>query len=180
MPMLLVALWAFAEATLFFIVADVPISAIALRHGARRALLAAIAAAPAAALGGIVLLAWAANDPALCLRVLEQVPGIAQETIDQAAADYRAGGTLAMLEGAFRGVPYKLYAYAAGTEGAGAAGFALASIAARLPRFVLVAVLFSLLGKWLREKISGRTLAALFLAGWTLFYVGYFTLVAGR
>jgi membrane protein YqaA with SNARE-associated domain len=177
MPFLLVALWAFAEATVFFIVADVPISAIALRYGARRALLAALTAAPAAALGGIVLLAWAHNDPGLCLRVLEQIPGIAQETIDRAAADYRTGGTLAMLEGAFRGVPYKLYAYAAGTEGSGVAGFALASIVARLPRFVAVAIGFSLLGKWLRQKISGPTLAALFIASWTLFYTGYFAVV---
>jgi hypothetical protein len=177
MPMLLVALWAFAEATLFFIVADVPISAIALRYGVKRGLLAALIAAVAAVPGGLAMLAWAANDPASCLAALQKVPGIGQAAIEQAAAAYQAGGMEAMLKGAFSGVPYKLYAYGAGTEGAGIGNFALDSLAARLPRFALVAIAFALLRKALEHKMSGRTLTVTFVAGWGLFYTAYFSVV---
>jgi len=45
LPLWIVAGWSAAEAALFFIVADVPISWIAVRSGTRAALLAAVVAA---------------------------------------------------------------------------------------------------------------------------------------
>lgn len=177
--MALVALWAFAEALLLFIVADVPISAIGLRSGIRRAVLAALVAAIFAALGGIAMLHWAASDPAGSRAVLESLPGISPALYDSAAADWREGGVLAMLAGSFQGVPYKLYAHAAGIGGAGTAAFFLASIIARLPRFLLVALAFGALGPHLRKRLAPRALWVLFGAGWSLFYAAYFTSMIG-
>lgn len=178
MPALvIVALWALAEATLFFIVADVPISAIGLRYGVRSALIAAVVATLAAAIGGQAVLAWSAADPAGSRAALDLVPGIGPATIDRAAHDYAAGGAWAMLRGSFGGVPYKLYAHAAGIGGAGKAGFFLASCIARLPRFALVALGSGVLGKWLRPRLSRRAIAIAFIAAWTVFYAGYFAAV---
>jgi membrane protein YqaA with SNARE-associated domain len=177
-PLLIVAAWALAEATVFFIVADVPISAIGLKYGVKRALLAALAATLAAAVGGEIVLAWSAADPEASRAGLVRVPAISAAAIDRAAADYAHGGTLAMLAASFRGVPYKLYAHAAGLAGTGAGAFFLASCIARLPRFALVALVFGWLGDALRPRFSRRALAIAFVTGWTLFYLFYFATVA--
>lgn len=174
----LVALWAFAEATLFFIVADVPIMAAGIRHGLRRAMLAACIAAVAAALGGLVTLEWAAYFPAASRAAIESLPGIGDALIDHAVADWHHGGAGAMFAGSFAGVPYKLYAYAAGLEGAGAAGFFLASVAARLPRFLLIALVSGLAGPHLRRHLPPGLLWPIFAGCWAAFYAAYFIAMA--
>jgi membrane protein YqaA with SNARE-associated domain len=173
-----VAIWALAEAALWFIVADVPIMAVALRHGWRRGLTAACLAAVCAALGGLATMHWATVDPAGSRAAIEAVPGISPTLFDAAAAAYREGGWQAMLAGSFAGVPYKLYAHAAGIAGSGAAGFALASVVSRLPRFALVALVSGAIGPWLRRRIGERAMWALFAACWTGFYAWYFATVA--
>lgn len=176
--MLLVALWAFAEATLFFIVADVPISAVGLRHGWRRALAAALVAAPAAAAGG-TLLAWLTSQHSEAVyRALVAIPGIAPHLLVEASAAYGQGGTKAMLAGSFRGVPYKLYAYTAGTRHTGLALFFLGSMVARWPRFLLVASISSALRKVIKPKLGPVQISALFVAFWILFYTVYFAAMA--
>ncbi len=176
--LVLVALWAFAEATVFFIVADVPISAIGLAKGWKPALLAALVCAIAAALGGLLLTHWSASDPATTAALLDRVPGIDPAMIDHADAAWRADGWPAMLQASFTGEPYKLYAHAAGAAGAPVAVFAPQSIAARLPRFVLVAALSSTFGQFLRPRLSRAALITLFAAFWITFYAAYFALVA--
>jgi len=177
--LLLVACWAFAEALLLFIVADVPISAMGLRHGRKRALWAALVAATFAALGGLAMLLWAAGDPAGSRAVLESLPGISPALVNQASAAWHEGGTMAMLLGSFSGVPYKIYAHAAGIESAGMAGFFIASIIARLPRFLLVAAVFGTLGPALRRRFPMPLLWVLFGIGWSAFYTFYFLAMGG-
>ena len=177
----LVALWAFAEATLFFIVADVPIMAVGLRHGVRRALLAALVAAVFAACGGLAVMEWASADPAGSRAAIESLPGIDAALFDEAAAAlaWPAVGWAAMMHGAFSGVPYKLYAHAAGVGGADMAAFFLGSIMARLPRFVLVAIFGGLIGPPLRRHLRPRTMWLLFALAWAAFYAWYFAAMRG-
>src|SRR5688572_21231742 len=111
--LLIAAAWAFAEAILFFIVADVPISAIAMRWGWRHGVTAALAAAIAAAAGGAVLFAWASADPSGASASVANLPGIDAAMIADTAADLGSRGYMAMLEGSVSGVPYKLYVVAA-------------------------------------------------------------------
>lgn len=179
----LVAIWAFAEALLLFIVADVPISAVGLRYGAKRPLLAALLAAICAALGGLAMLHWAASDPAGSRAAILSLPGITPALFDSASADWHAHGFLAMTMGAFEGVPYKIYAHAAGLSGAGTgwtgtAIFLLASIAARLPRFAVIALTFGAMRKPLRRLLPQWAIWALFGAGWAVFYAWYFAAMA--
>ena len=172
--LLLVAIWAFAEATVFFIVADVPISAIGLRQGWRASMLAALVATLAAALGGLVVLGWSHASPGSYHALLSRLPGISPALIDSTAADYAAQGWKAMLKGSVSGTPYKLYAAAAAGENANALAFLAASLAARLPRFMLVAALSGWIGKILRPRLSRCALTAAFFAFWILFYAAYF------
>ena len=155
-------------------VADVPIMGVAIRYGMRRGLAAALVAAVFAALGGLVTMKWATLAPDASRALIESLPGIGPGLLDRAGAEWREGGTWAMLTGSFGGTPYKLYAYAAGFERAGMAGFFLASIIARLPRFLLVAWLSSLAGPYLRRRLPGRRLWLVFSLAWAVFYAWYF------
>jgi hypothetical protein len=170
----LVALWAVAEAVLFFIVADVPIMALALHKGWRAGLTTSLVAAVFAALGGVALAMWAASDPAGSRTAVLAVPGISAAMMDTAATAYAQDGFLAMLWGSFSGVPYKLYAHAGGVAGSNLALFALASIAARLPRFALIALAAGMAGPWLRTRLSPPVLWTIFAGAWIAFYTGYF------
>ncbi|MCK9541840.1 MAG: hypothetical protein M0R03_07405 [Novosphingobium sp.] len=174
-----VAIWAFAEALLWFVVADVPISAVGLRDGFGRAARASLVAALAAALGGLVMLHWAAAAPKASRAALDLVPGIGPGMIGEAAAAWEADGFVAMLAGAFAGVPYKLYAHAAGMAHAEPAAFVLMSVAARLPRFLMVSALSAILGQWLRKWLDPRQMIATFAGFWVLFYYAYFLAVGG-
>ena len=83
-----------------------------------------------------------------------------------------------MLAGSLSGVPYKLYAMAAGMQGSDPGSFFVGSIAARLPRFLMIAALFAVIGKVLRPRLPGWLIAALFVCGWCAFYTWYFTAMA--
>jgi hypothetical protein len=172
MILALVALWAFAESLLWFVVADVAISAVALRYGWKRALAAALVASVAAALGGLAMMGWANADPEGSRAAILALPGISSELFDQASSALHAEGFPAMLAGSFSGVPYKIYAHAAGVGGAGMAGLFLASVLARLPRFLLVGAVFGLAAPRLR-RLLGKRLWAVFVVAWALFYAWY-------
>ena len=179
----LVAIWAFAEAVLFFIVADVPIMALGIRSGVRKAMLAALVAAVSAALGGAALWLWASTHPKDVIELMLVLPGIDAGLVAQTHDDWARGGMIAMTIGSFSGVPYKLYALAAGSMGAGSMGagtgalalFALASIIARLPRFVLVALVAGWAGPRTVQRFGKRPVWTAFFMGWAAFYALYWS-----
>jgi membrane protein YqaA with SNARE-associated domain len=172
--LIVVSAWAFAEAVLLFIVADVPISALALRRGWGAGWRAALIAALFAALGGLVTIAWAQADPTSARAAIEALPGVSPALLDETAEQWAEKGFAAMLSGSFSGTPYKLYALAAAGDGTGPARFFVMSVLARLPRFLLVAALFAVIGRVLRPRLSARFIAVLFVLGWCGFYAWYF------
>jgi hypothetical protein len=175
-----VALWALAEAILFFIVADVPISYVALRYGWRAALRAALLAAVMAGVGGVILLLWASADADTVRNLIVALPAIDAAMLSDAGLAFADGGYWAMAKGSFSGIPYKLYAYAAvPAPPGGLSGFFVASILARLPRFLIIAVLVSAIGKWLEPRMPRRHRLALLAGCWLLFYGWYFAVMPG-
>lgn len=173
--LVLVALWAFAEAILFFIVADVPISYVALRYGLKSAAVAALLAAVMAAVGGVALVLWARSDPTHVAELIVALPAIDGSMLVNAHIDLTNNGYPGMFAGSFSGIPYKLYAYAALDMAAGGLpGFFLASIAARVPRFLVVAVVVSGIGKLLARRTGMRLRLAVLALVWTAFYGWYF------
>lgn len=175
---MLIAIWALAEAMLFVIVADVPIMALGIRAGVKKALVGAGVAAVFAAIGGAAVWLWASTAPEDVIAIFVALPGIDSALVESVFTQWDAGGALAMTVGSFSGVPYKLYALAAGTGGGGWGALALfmvASVVARLPRFVLVALVSGLAGPRLMERFGPRVIWPVFVGAWILFYAVYWS-----
>jgi hypothetical protein len=170
-------LWAFAEATLFFVVPDVWLTVVAARRGIRPALVACGFAVLGALAGGAVMYLWASADPASARAALDRVPGIAPGMIENAGAALREQGVLALVFGAFAGVPYKIFAVEAPGAGLGLALFLAASVPARLMRFVLLAGMTAAFGALVDGWLSKRIVLGVVLALWALFYAVYWALV---
>ena len=164
--------WGFAEATLFFVVPDLLLSAVGLKRGARAGALASLWAALGAGLGGATMYAWSARDPEHARSAVLAVPAIS-EAMDGAArgAIDAHGWFLATLAGPLSTTPFKLYAILAPHAGAPFVVFAAASVIARLPRFLLAGFAGALLRRWFGDR------ALPWLAGaWVLFYAVFFAL----
>jgi hypothetical protein len=74
----LAAIWGFAEATFFFLVPDVILTWIALRHGWRQAGWASLAACSGALIGGGLMYHWGAVDAQQAYAFLDAIPAISQ------------------------------------------------------------------------------------------------------
>jgi membrane protein YqaA with SNARE-associated domain len=167
--------WGFAEGTLFFIVPDVILSWIGLKHGVRDAALASLIAAIGAACGGVIMYLWSAHDPASAYQTVLALPAISEA---MGAGARRAmetqGWFVATFEGPLTSTPYKVYAVLAPQVSAPLPAFALASIAARLPRFLVVSIGVALIGRGLRRWLNERQLLWLLAGAWLLFYTAFF------
>ncbi len=175
LPLWMVAGWSAAEAAIFVIVADVPISWIAVRKGPRAGLLAAIVAAFASLVGAVVAWLWASHDPGGIAATYASLPGIDRALIDQASALYR-DGPIAVLEGSFSGIPFKLFAMAAAANN----DWWILPLAPllRIPRFAAVAILSGTISAALSHRLSERQLLGLLIAIWTAFYLIYWAAMA--
>jgi hypothetical protein len=169
--------WGFAEATLFFIVPDVLLSYLGLKHGVRLAVRTSLFAALGAAYGGALMYAWSAHDAAAAHAAVLAVPAVSADMAARAAAAMEANWFAATLLGPLSSTPFKLYAVLAPQAGAGLGAFALAAIAARLPRFLIVSVGAALLSRALAPYLSERWRLGLLAAAWLIFYVAFFALM---
>lgn len=174
MILALVAGWSCAEALLFFIVVDVPLSFIALMAGLRKALLAAFVAALAAMPGASIMHTWAAHEPATLRKLLSALPAIDDALIESSGAAYAVSPLRATLAGSFTGVPFKLYAYAAGARGDAAWPLLVATPLLRLPRFLMTILLTVSVSRLLPRAVSSRARLQLLSVVWVVFYTCYF------
>jgi hypothetical protein len=172
----IVAFWSAAEAAIFFLVADVPISFIAVRSGTRAALLAAVIAAIASMIGALAVLIWAGNDPAGAAAMMAALPGIDWPLEVRAAGIYH-DGPLAMLVASVSGVPFKLFALEA-AKGGGLSLLLLAPLL-RLPRFAAVAWFSGTVSNFLSRWMSARGRLLLLGLLWVGFYAFYWSAMAG-
>lgn len=180
--LLITGLWSFSEAILWFIVADVPVSYVAVRHGWRAASVAAILAALCAVPGGALLHLWTSADPQRVHDLLVALPAIDAALIERTSHAYVEGGYAEMLRGSFGGTPYKLYAAAAGASNppdAWLAPFLLASFLVRVPRFLIVGLSVALVSRALSGWLSAGQRLAVLGACWAVFYGWYFVAMPG-
>lgn len=177
----LCALWGFAEATLFFVVPDVVVGAVALFRP-RRALSGASAAVGGAVLGGIALyVVGIAIDQDVRL-LMNAVPAIPDAMIDAARTGLLDRGGFAMLIGVSEGIPYKLYAAEWSLLDWGLPALVAWTIPARAIRIVLVGLVAAAVGTLLRQSISLRPVlwATVYAAGWAVFYATYWLILVPR
>ena len=166
-------LWGLAEATLFFIVPDVLLSALALRDRTL-ALRLCLWSLGGALTGGLVMYLWGRHDAEQASDVLGKVPAISEAMLARVSADLEQLGSLATFLGPLTGTPYKIYAALSHQADVSLAAFLLISVPARLIRFALVAAITSWIAGTLLRGWSHRARLCLLLALWTAFYVAYF------
>lgn len=167
------AVWAFAEATFFFIVADVWLTRIALKNR-RNALIACVAATVSAVAGGAAMYGLGMKDGQRMDGYLSAIPGISPPLVQAVRKEIQARGNVALMRGPITGTPYKVYAVEAGAARSGFGGFLAWSVLARLPRFVLLTLVAAAAARRLRKMVPEKTLGYAHAGIWTAFYFGYF------
>lgn len=171
---LIAAIWGVAEATLFFIVPDVLMSAVALKD-LRRALVVCVWALLGALSGGLLMYLWGAADHEAATAVVERVPAISSELLEEVGRSLSEHGLTAILLGPLFGIPYKAFAINASAAGIPLLAFVLISIPARLVRFVLVTTMVHLIARLLSRYWPESRIYAVFGMAWVAFYAAYFT-----
>src|SRR5450631_3498053 len=84
------AVWAVAEASFFFIVPDVLLTAAVFRFGLRAGLLLAILASLCASLTGLAMWLWAHGDAASARAAMLWVPAIGPDLLERAHREIAA------------------------------------------------------------------------------------------
>jgi hypothetical protein len=167
-------LWGFAEATLFFILPDVPLSLVAMFRP-RRGLLHMMAIVVGAVLGGVLMFSWSAHS-VRAREVVARVPAVSPAMFVGADRDLREHGLLGASLGPVRGIPYKVYAVEAPAHST-LWPFLLVTVPARLWRLVAVWLGFAGAGVVLR-KLGRQSLApALHAIFWIVTYAIYWSTV---
>jgi membrane protein YqaA with SNARE-associated domain len=175
----LAACWGLAEATLFFIVPDALLTWVALEpgRGPRRALLCAGAALAGALVGGAILWWLGGHHGDATARWIAAVPAISERALVEVNESLRAHGWRALLVAGFLGTPYKIFALEAGRLALPLGGLLLASVPARLSRFLALTAAASVSGGFLaRRGVALRRQRAVLLSLWLLNYLVYWSL----
>lgn len=170
--------WGVAEATLFFFVPDMLLSYIGLTRGVKAAASASFIAALGAVVGGVIMYLWSTHDPVAAREAVLAVPAIGEAMFARAAEAMRHDWFFATVLGPLSSTPYKVFAVLAPhAGGVGLPTFALASVAARLPRFLIVSIGVALIGRGLSRWLSPRQLLWVLAGAWLLFYAVFFALM---
>jgi membrane protein YqaA with SNARE-associated domain len=169
------AFWGLAEATVFFLVPDILLTAAAL-FSPKKSFLQTMAVLIGTLMGGALMYTTADRYPDQARSVVLSVPFINQSLLEQAERQMQERGLWAMCIGAFSGIPYKTYAIAAPRH-ASFDAFMAVSAAARLARFLAGWAIASLLGMLFRRQIDANPTAALALliVCWIGFYTYYWS-----
>ncbi len=166
--------WGFAEATFFFIVPDLLLTAAVLVFGLSRAFRLSIAAAVAATAGGLLMMIWGASDAAAARGFLLSVPLIGEDLLFRVHGEMEGVWFVDLAAGAITGAPFKIYAVEAGAAGINPLIFALAGFVARLARFSL-AIGLAALGAAIAKRLGLKRIVpyglALAWAGICAFYI---------
>ena len=173
------ALWGFAEATFFFIVPDLLLTASILFFGFAFALRLAGIAAVGAVLGGMVMYGWSASAGSPTSFLLS-IPLIGEDLLTRVAGEMGSASArpwpVSLTLGAISGAPYKLYAVEAGALGINPVFFAVVSLFARGLRFVL-AIAIAGAGFALAERLGLKFLRGPGLViAWGAIYALYATI----
>ena len=174
----LAGIWGLAEASFFFLVPDVLLSAMAVTS-LRRALWGVAAALAGALIGGVCCYYWGVLDPIAACHFVESVPAISQQMMAKVSAELQNQGAGAVLFGPLSGTPYKTYAVQAAGTGLSVVAFLLISVPARLLRFVLVTLVSYGIGRWCLRRLPYPWKMACWAGTWLAFYLYYFSVMPG-
>jgi membrane protein YqaA with SNARE-associated domain len=169
--------WGIAEATIFFIVPDVYLGLVALLYW-RRGVLSAFAAVLGAIIGGSLIYWLAYNNPSGMRELLDSIPLISAEMIDNVGSQIDQEGIAAIFKAPLSGIPYKIYAYQAGVQGLNLISFLGITVPARLERLLPVTLFAGWIGFRFKPFIKKHTGSV--LIGYVLFWLAVYTFYAIR
>lgn len=174
---IIAALWGFAEATLFFLVPDICLTAAAVWRGRVAAFRAACWAIAGAVAGGALMFHWAAADPVPAMAAIESLPAISQAMMDSGRDALNKNGLWQLFVGSITGTPYKIFAAAAPAAGIPLTPFLLVTILARASRFIVAILIADIVSRTLAAHLSLRGRLIVLAGFWTVLYAGYLTLM---
>lgn len=177
------AAWGFAEATFFFVVPDVWTSWVGLRRP-KRALGTTVSALGGALAGGAVTFWWGRAAAAETSRAaLVKVPAVTDSMVSEVEQEVAASGAASLMRGPTRGVPYKLYARAAGLQRTSLLHFLAWTVPGRLIRFLVVTLAASGTAAVVRRSVPGiseRRISTVFWTCWAAFYAVFIPRMSRR
>ncbi len=175
--------WGFAEATFFFVVPDVWTSWVGLRRP-KRALGTTVSALGGAMAGGALTYWWGLTVAATTSRkALVKVPAVTDAMISEVEQEIAESGAASLMRGPSRGVPYKLYARAAGLQRTSLVTFLAWSVPGRMVRFMAVTMAVSGIAAVVRRRFPGlseRRISTGFWICWGAFYAVFIPLTSRR
>ncbi|MCP4848379.1 MAG: hypothetical protein GY899_10585 [Verrucomicrobiaceae bacterium] len=169
-------IWGLAEATFFFIVPDVLLTFVSLKHR-RQATRLCFWALGGALAGGVIMFAWGAMHKDSAVHFLEQVPAINRPLIQEVGHQVETRGAMATLAGPLAGKPYKVYAVQAGAGDVSLPMFVLISIPARLLRFLLATWAGSAIFNGIFRTMEPSKKILLLFCAWIAFYSWFFSVM---
>jgi uncharacterized protein YqgC (DUF456 family) len=127
-------------------------------------------------IGGSLMFWWGSTDHHQALAAVERIPAVSVDMLAEIEAALDEGGTRVMIPGAFVGRPYKAYAIQSPAVGITWLSFLLATVPARLIRFLLAVAVTVGIAKLLDRWPLARKRAAL-AAFWVTLYILFWSLM---
>ncbi len=173
--MLATFLWGFSEATFFFLIPDVILTAIALK-GFKIGFYASVIALVGALLGGSLMYFMGAFHYELIYDLVVRIPAVSEEMLHKVERQLQEQGLFAMIIGPIGGIPYKTFAITAPSAGIGFWAFLLASVPARFIRFFLTSAIASFVANVWLKHCSIRSSYMIWFVVWVIVYCIYFSI----
>lgn len=166
-------IWGFAEATFFFFIPDIYLTRIAL-FNPRRAFRCCFITAFSACIGGALMYCWAFFYPLPAYHFLTYVPAIFPKLILQVNHQLLPKPFYSLFIAPLKGIPYKIYAVAFGTQKITFIKFIVTSYFARLFRFLLITGAGVVIVSFLKNHMTEKAIVYVHLIVWAMVYILYF------
>lgn len=172
----LVLLWAFSEATWFFIIPDVILSLSAiLIIKYKKVFMLNVIALGGAMLGGAIVYLYSSYDLDTVENFMIKIPAIHDYMLQHVHESLSENGVIALIGGPLVGVPYKLYAMIA-PEYVSLWLFLLMTIPARFIRFILISSIAYVLSHMVFKNLSVKLKVFIWFFVWLIVYIVYFSI----
>src|SRR2546430_15300997 len=170
-------LWGLAESTVFFIVPDVGVAFIAAmspRTWWKAAVMSIVGTLVGALVLFLVIQLWLGPR---AVQLLLWVPGIHPASLAIASTRISDHGAAALLEAAFQGIPYKVFATQLTVAGVSLPVLLLWTTPSRALRLVPVAAIAGAGGRWLQSSLRRHfwLWVGAYAVFWVTFYAWYWS-----
>lgn len=175
--MVIIFVWAFLEAIIFFFIPDVALTFYAVRNKSKFKLLVAnVVAIIGAVIGGVIVYMISMHHLSFVESVMLKIPAVHQYMIEHVRTSLEEKSVLGLIEAPLFGVPYKLYAMLSYHEGISFLTFIIVSFFARLLRFMLTSYIAYFLSHVVFKHLKASLKIYIWFIVWVIVYLIYFSI----